>query len=68
MKKEHQIIIDRLTEYLTLHPPIRFGQALYNLNINQFADQQDPANKDFLLRDIHCDSDEAIVKRLNEAI
>ena len=65
MKKEHQEIIDRLSKYLEESPDIRFGQALFNLNINQFADELLPSNKDFLLRDIHSDSDAKILKRMN---
>ena len=64
MKKEHQEIIDILSKYLEKSPDIRFGQALFNLNINQFADELNPDNKEFLLRDIHNDSDAKILKRL----
>jgi hypothetical protein len=63
MKKEHKIIMDALAEYLERAPDLRFGQALFNLNINQFADES-PEKKDWLLRDIYNDSDEDIVKRI----
>lgn len=36
MKKEHEAIISILSDYLTRNPEVRFGQALFNLNINQF--------------------------------
>jgi hypothetical protein len=31
-------ILRILTDYLTKNPDIRFGQALYNLNINKWSD------------------------------
>lgn len=65
MNQDYSIILYHLTEYLQQFPEIRFGQALFNLNINQFADQQVPENKDFLLRNNHHDSNESILKRLN---
>jgi hypothetical protein len=64
MKKEHQVIINRLSNYLKDNPDIRFGQALYNLSINEFADKTNPETKDFLLRDIYNDSDKKILNRM----
>jgi hypothetical protein len=64
MKKEHQEIINRLSNYLKDNPDIRFGQALYNLSINEFADKTNPETKDFLLRDIYNDSDKKILNRM----
>tara|TARA_X000000368_G_scaffold186188_1_gene146982 strand:- start:9554 stop:9985 length:432 start_codon:yes stop_codon:yes gene_type:complete len=54
-------IIQKLTQYLEDHPGIRFGQALFNLDINEF-------NKDgsLIYRDIYNDSDEEILKRVNK--
>ena len=60
MKKEHAIIIKAISDLLVAHPELRFGQALFNLNINQFyPDGSEP-------RDIFYDTDEIIVKRLRK--
>jgi hypothetical protein len=54
-------ILQKLTQYLEDHPGIRFGQALFNLDINEF-------NKDgsLIYRDIYNDSDEDILKRVSK--
>jgi hypothetical protein len=64
MNENAKAIISMLAEYLDKHPESRFGQALFNLNVNQFEDQQDPSRKDFLLRDIYNDSDVKVLKRM----
>ena len=64
MNENARSIIQLITEYLEANPDIRFGQALFNLNINQFEDQQDPSRKGFLLRDIYNDSDQRILNRI----
>jgi len=61
-------IIRILTEYVEKNPSQRFGQLLFNLDINQFRDKNCPSNKDFLCRDIHADSSEDILKRVKERI
>lgn len=63
MKPETTEILRRLTEYLESNPSIRFGQALFNLDINQFAGNP-PEKKNFLLRDIYSDEDKVILKRM----
>lgn len=63
MKKEHEIILTALKQYLESYPNIRFGQALFNLNINQFVNP-DPVGGNYDLRDIHSDTDKQIVARL----
>jgi len=57
-------IAELLKQYLIKYPDIRFGQALFNLNINQFADPDNPEACNHYLRDIHSDSDDAILKRV----
>ncbi len=54
-------ILQKLTQYLEDHPGIRFGQALFNLDINEF-------NKDgsLIYRDIYNDSDAEILKRVSK--
>lgn len=44
MKKEHVIIINKIKEYLESSPDQRFGQALFNLGINEFKKTTDPIN------------------------
>lgn len=67
MKQEHQIIIDLISEYLTNHYDVRFGQALFNLRINEFANRNEPEKKN-IIRDIHNDADEVIVKRIKSQL
>lgn len=67
MKGTHQATIEILTDFLEKNPGQRFGQALFSLGINEFADKKDPANKEHLLRDIYQDSDEKILARMIEA-
>jgi hypothetical protein len=64
MNENAKEIIQLITEYLEKNPGIRFGQALFNLNINLFEDQQDPSRRDFLLKDIYNDSDQRILNRI----
>ena len=61
MKSDHRAILIFLENYLIGHEECRFGQALSNLNINQFANQ---TNTDGKLRDIYNDKDEDILKRI----
>ncbi|WP_216595959.1 hypothetical protein [Flammeovirga sp. OC4] len=63
-KKEHQEILDLISEYLSNHYSQRFGQALFNLRINEFVNKEDPSKENYKIRDIHGDSDEKILKRL----
>lgn len=60
-KKTILIIIE---QYLEANPSIRFGQALFNLGINEFANKVNPENNGHLLRDIYNDSDDIILKRI----
>jgi len=63
MKSEHQKILELIKNYLEKHPDQRFGQALFNLGINQFKDQN-LERIDYSLRDIHNDNDNKIIKRI----
>jgi hypothetical protein len=47
MTNEHRIILERLKEYLGQNPSQRFGQAIFNLGINEFKQ-----NEEYQLRDI----------------
>lgn len=64
MTKEAEEILHNLEKYLHKNPEMRFGQALFNLNINQFADEKIPESKNFLLRDIYNDEDEKVLRRM----
>lgn len=68
MNKEHQKIIDLITAYLEKNPTQRFGQALFNLNINLFLDEENPSQKDYNVRDIHVDKDNEIIERIENRL
>lgn len=64
MKKEHKEIIALISNYLSKYPDQRFGQALFNLGINEFANRLNPEKENYQIRDIHSDSDERILNRI----
>jgi len=66
MKKEHKEILEEISKYLENNPEQRFGQALFNLNINEFADKKNPEWKSFLLRDIYNDRDSEILDNIKK--
>ena len=68
MKKEHRIILDLLEEYLEKNPSLRFGQALFNLGVNEFQETTDPRNPNYNIRDIHGDNDNDIIKRIENQL
>ncbi|MEH1009564.1 hypothetical protein VDP25_17630 [Winogradskyella sp. ECml5-4] len=68
MKKEHKEIIDLISSYLEYDPELRFGQALFNLKINEFQKSTDPRNPNYNLRDIHNDNDADILKRIKNQL
>ncbi len=63
MTDEHKIILERLQVYLDQNPSQRFGQAIFNLGINEFKQ-----NEKYQLRDIYNDSDSEILKRINKRL
>jgi len=68
MKKEHKEIIDLISNYLEYDTDLRFGQALFNLGINEFQKTTDPRNPNYNLRDIHNDNDSDILKRIKRQL
>ncbi|WP_271711506.1 hypothetical protein [Marinigracilibium pacificum] len=64
MTKEHRIILDAIEEALNKNPDLRFGQALFNLGINQFANPENPEQENYRIRDIHGDKDSDIIQRI----
>lgn len=65
MNLAHEKILKLITDYLKEHPDQRFGQILFNMGINEFRQDK---NEEFLLRDIYNDSDDEIVKRIENNI
>ena len=63
MTDEHKIILERLQVYLDQNPNQRFGQAIFNLGINEFKQ-----NEEYQLRDIYNDSDSEILKRIDKRL
>ena len=66
MKKEHKEILALLGDFLEKHPELRFGQALTNLGVLEFADKSFPP-KHNVLRDIYNDSDKSILEKVKTA-
>lgn len=65
MTEEHRIILKAIEEALNRDPQLRFGQVLFNLGINQFANIDNPSEANYRLRDIHGDKDSTIIERIN---
>ncbi|MBB4803340.1 hypothetical protein HNP37_003415 [Flavobacterium nitrogenifigens] len=68
MKQEHKIILELLASYLEENPSQRFGQALFNLSINEFQKTADPRNPNYNIRDIHGDNDLDILERIQNRL
>lgn len=64
MTEEHRIILKAIEEALNQDPELRFGQALFNLSINEFVNPDNPAEADYKIRDIHGDMDSDIIARI----
>ncbi|MGX9985909.1 hypothetical protein [Soonwooa purpurea] len=65
MKQQHVEIIELISEFLKKYPNQRFGQALFNLAVNEFKND---AENEFQLRDIYNDSDDEILMRIKKQI
>jgi hypothetical protein len=68
MKEEHKLILNLLQSYLEKNPSQRFGQALFNLGVNEFQETTDPRNPNYNIRDIHGDSDLSIAERIKNRL
>ena len=68
MKKEHQEIINLISNYLEEHPSQRFGQAIFNLRINEFVNRDAPEKENYSMRDIHGDTDSDIITRIKSQL
>lgn len=65
MKKEHEIILALVRQYLEDKPMLRFGQALFNMGILNQEKKPDESGI-HRPRDIHSDSDQQIISRIRE--
>jgi hypothetical protein len=63
MSEEHKIILEKLKTFLEENPNQRFGQAIFNLGINEFKE-----NEEFQLRDIYNDTDSKIINRIEKRL
>ena len=71
LKPEHKEILDLIENYLLNDDGhhLRFSQALFNLDINQFPiDKNGQVLLSSSLRDIYNDSDELIIDRIKKMI
>lgn len=66
MKQIHSAIINALEQYLDQHPHQRFGQALLNLYLMDFASEKQSTTVKTFLRDIHDDEDVNILSRMKK--
>lgn len=64
MTEHHRTIIQLLENYLDMHPNLRFGQALFNLGINQIDAHCVDVPGQMFLRDNYEDLDEKIIDRM----
>ena len=67
-KKEHQEILNLISDYLANHYDQRFGQAIFNLGINQFVNKIQPEKENHRIRDIHNDQDSVIIERIKSQL
>jgi hypothetical protein len=65
MTNEHRIILKAIEDTLNRDPELRFGQALFNLDIYGFVNSDTPTQPEYKLRDIHGDKDVDIIERIN---
>lgn len=65
MKKLNKKIIELISDYIEQYPEQRFGQILFNLDINQFVNSKEYEPK---IRDIYYDSNKEILDRIEKRI
>ena len=61
-------ILKLIEDYLEKNPSQRFGQALYNLGVNEDDGKWEPGVKAPGLRDIYNDSDKVVLERVRTRI
>lgn len=62
MNEAKQEILNIIANYGKENPNLRFGQILFNLNINEFKEDSEE------IRDIYNDSDKKILERIQSRI
>ena len=62
MNETQKKILQLISNYLAENPNQRFGQILFNLDINQFRPNKDE------LKDIYNDLDEEILERIKQRL
>jgi len=67
-KKEHREILNLISGYLADHYDQRFGQAIFNLRINEFVNRTQPEKENYRIRDIHGDHDSEIIERIKSQL
>ena len=67
MKKEHKLILDLISSYLEKYPDQRFGQAIFNLGINEFI-KNDSSLPTYNLKDIYNDEYYVVIKRIENQL
>lgn len=65
MKELNKKIIELISDYIEQYPEQRFGQILFNLDINQFVKSKEYEPK---TRDIYYDSSKEILDRIEKRI
>ncbi|MEI6487751.1 MAG: hypothetical protein WCP52_02245 [Bacteroidota bacterium] len=68
MNNTSKEIIKLIIEHLEKNPSLRFGQALYNLGVNEDDGKWEPGVKAPGLRDIYNDSDKVVLERVRTRI
>lgn len=57
-------IIEYIKKHHEEYPDQRFGQILFNMDISQFKNKENPEKDNFRLRDIYNDIDSDIIERI----
>lgn len=65
MKELNKKIIELISDYIEQYPEQRFGQIIFNLDINQFVKSKEYEPK---TRDIYYDSSKEILDRIEKRI
>ena len=68
MNETSKEIMKLIEEYLEKNPNQRFGQALYNLGVNEDDGKWKPETGSIKLRDIFYDTDEEVLERIRTRI
>lgn len=70
LKTEHKEIINLIKDFLSAKggKEQRFTQALFNLDILQFASPTSPDSKDYLYRNNYNDQDTVVISKIKESL